>query len=342
MALALGCVRAPNSLPIRVFEYCVKDLRRWFSALYLFTVFEKLANFWQLARLARQLLLVKLVKLKRFAPYLKLPTLWAQNAFLLYSVTESLCLCLNCKPKICVCNADFLIRFCLTTRLAFLKGLSLPPLANALAINRQQVVAYFYYLRLIWTSLADIVCHNQGLTAELSRVKLVSKCYELCLLSSGDCGVYSVLNLFLQYNNVKACCHAVTVPGVSSVQYLNVLLGSLLSSSSNIVSFSNVFDWVCLKRLVALCCVRGSVCAVYNPKACYRRRLLTYVINCGAVTPARLTVSAGKRLCTRFECVSTMFASNANLAIVDMLTIAFVCVNLILFVAYNNALSCVS
>lgn len=84
------------------------------------------------------------------------------------------------------------------------------------------------------------------------------------------------------------------------------------------------------------------MCAVYNPKACYRRRLLTYVINCGAVTFARPTVSAGKRLCTRFECVSTMFAANASLAIVSMLTIAFLCVNLILFVAYSNALSCVS
>ncbi|AHL31073.1 MAG: Cobalamin biosynthesis protein CbiG [Candidatus Hodgkinia cicadicola] len=334
-------MRVPDASPVRVFEYCVKDFKRLLNAFNLFTIFERFVSFRQLARLTRQLTLVEFVKLKRFTPYLKLPTLWAQNTFSLYSVTESLCLRLNCKPKICACSADFLIRFCLITKLTFLKGLSLPPSINALA-NRQQVVAYFYYLRLIWTLLADIVCHNHGLTTELDRVKLVSRRCEFCLLCSGDCGVYSVLNLFLQNNNVKACCQVVAVPGVSSMQYLNIVLGSLLSSSFNTVSFSNAFDWVRLKRFVILCCVRDSVCAVYNPKACYRRRLLTYVINCGAVTFARPTVSAGKRLCTRFECVSTMFAANASLAIVSMLTIAFLCVNLILFVAYSNALSCVS
>ncbi|XXN13675.1 MAG: hypothetical protein AAI902_00355 [Candidatus Hodgkinia cicadicola] len=295
----------------------------------------------QTARLARYLILVKLVRLKRFVLYLESPTLWVYNAFLLYSITESLCLRLNYKPKVCVCCADFLIRFCLITKLTFLKGLSLPPPASAL-VNRQQVVAYFYYLKLIWTLLADIVCHNHGLTEELSRVKLASRCYGLCLLCSGDCGVYSVLNLFLQYNNVKACCKVATVPGVSGMQYLNILLGSLLSSSFNTLSFSNAFDWARLKRFIVLCSVRNSVCAVYNPKACYRRRLLTYAVNCGAVAPARPTISAGKRLCTRFECVSTMFASNTNLVIVNMLAIAFLCINLILFIAYSNALSCVN
>lgn len=86
------------------------------------------------------------------------------------------------------------------------------------------------------------MCHNHGLTTELDRVKLVSRRCEFCLLCSGDCGVYSVLNLFLQNNNVKACCQVVAVPGVSSMQYLNIVLGSLLSSSFNTVSFSNAFD----------------------------------------------------------------------------------------------------
>ncbi|AUG33783.1 precorrin-3B C17-methyltransferase [Candidatus Hodgkinia cicadicola] len=334
-------MRAPSASSIRVFEYCVKDLKRSVCALCLFTIFEKFANFRQSARLVRSLMLVKLAKLKRFVRYVKLPTLWAYNTFLLYSVTESLCLCLNRKPKICVCNTDFLIRFCSITKFAFLKALSLPPSTNA-AVGGQQVVAYFYYLKLIWSLLADVVCHNHGLTTELSRVKLVSRRWKFWLLCSGDCGVYSVLSLFLQYNNVKACWRAVTTPGVSGVQYLNILLGSLLSSSFNIVSFSNAFDWVCLKRFVILCSVGDSVCAVYNPKARYRRRLLTYAVNRGAVACARPTLSAGRRLCTRFESVGTMFAANTSLAIVDMLTIAALCINLILFIAYNNILSCVS
>ncbi|AUI38878.1 precorrin-3B C17-methyltransferase [Candidatus Hodgkinia cicadicola] len=334
-------MRTPSASSIRVFEYCVKDLKRSLCALCLFTIFEKFANFRRGARLVRYLTLVKLVKLKRFVPYIRLPTLWAYNTFLLYSVTESLCLCLNCKPKICVHNADFLIRFCSITKFAFLKGLSLPPSVSVVT-NGQQVVAYFYYLKLIWSLLADVVCHNHGLTTELSRAKLVSKSCELWLLCSGDCGVYSVLNLFLQYNNVKACWRAVATPGVSGAQYLNILLGSLLSSSFNVVSFSNAFDWVRLKRFVILCCVCDSVCAVYNPKACYRRRLLTYVVNRGAVAGACATLSAGKRLCTRFERVGTMFAANARLASVNMLTIAFLCINLILFIAYNNVLSCVN
>lgn len=141
-------MRIPSASSVRVFEYCIKDLKRSLCALCLLTVFEKFANFRQMARLARCLMLVKLVKLKRFVPYVKSPTLWVYSTFLLYSVTESLCLCLNCKPKICVCNTDFLIRFCLITKLTFLKGLSLPPSVNVV-VNRQQVVAYFYYLKLI-------------------------------------------------------------------------------------------------------------------------------------------------------------------------------------------------
>lgn len=86
------------------------------------------------------------------------------------------------------------------------------------------------------------MCHNHGLTEELSRVKLAARCCGFCLLCSGDCGVYSVLNLFLQYNNARACCKVVTAPGVSGVQYLNILLGSLLSSSFNVASFSSGFD----------------------------------------------------------------------------------------------------
>lgn len=75
IALALGCVRSPGVSSIRVFEYCVKDLKRSLYALCLITIFEKFANFVQTARLARRLMLVKLVKLNRFVPYLELPAL---------------------------------------------------------------------------------------------------------------------------------------------------------------------------------------------------------------------------------------------------------------------------
>lgn len=75
VAFALGCVRVPDASPVRVFEYCVKDFKRLLNAFNLFTIFERFVSFRQLARLTRQLTLVEFVKLKRFTPYLKLPTL---------------------------------------------------------------------------------------------------------------------------------------------------------------------------------------------------------------------------------------------------------------------------
>ncbi len=69
---------------------------------------------------------------------------------------------------------------------------------------------------------------------------------------------------------------------------------------------------------------------------------MAYVANYGVVASARLTVSVGARLCTRSERVSTALAVNAGNAAFNMLMTAFACANLMLFIAYNNGLSCVS
>ncbi|XXN13847.1 MAG: hypothetical protein AAI978_00365 [Candidatus Hodgkinia cicadicola] len=106
------------------------------------------------------------------------------------------------------------------------------------------------------------------------------------------------------------------------------------------MSFSNAFDWVSLKRFVISCISAGATNAIYNPKASYRRRLLTYVFNWSGVARLHSIVSVGKQLCTRLEHINTTFGFCANLININMLATVFVCSNTKLCIKHNNALSC--
>ncbi|XXM93372.1 MAG: hypothetical protein AAI946_00345 [Candidatus Hodgkinia cicadicola] len=342
---ALGSANAPRVPSIKLFEYCAKDSARFYNKLCLLTVSRKLINFRiTLAHLPVAVTaLASLTKLRRFAPFLKLPTTYVYSVFRCYGITEPLCLCSDCKPKYSVYSAERLVRVSKLARFVFLKGIGFKlPALNRFAFGKKRVIAYFGCLASIWSLLANSVTYGYGLTAELARVRLALICFEPKLLCSGDCGFYSVLSLFWQCVNVANCCEVIAIPNVSSVQYLNVVLGSVLSLSSSTVSLSSAFGWVSLKRFIVLCITSGVVCAVYNPKARYRQRLLTYIANRSAIDYMRCVLAMGKRLCTRFECIDTTFVSNISLAAVGMLTIVVVCANLVLLIKHRNALNCIS
>ncbi|XXM90192.1 SAM-dependent methyltransferase [Candidatus Hodgkinia cicadicola] len=340
MEFVLGCERLPLSV-LRLFECCVKDLES-FASLRLFTIFKKFANFAPVAACFGALLVaVRLSKLKQYTPFLRFSSLCVKRAFKCYGVTEALCLWLNYRPKYTVCGAGCLVRAISFKKSSFLKGLGFRLLSSVCA-KGSRVLAYFCYAAAAGALLADFVCDNYGLTAERARAKAFLIKPSACLLSSGDCGLYSVSSLVWQLVSVIACCKVVAVPAVSSFQYLNALLGSPLSYNCCVVSFSNIFDWTGLKRFIRSCATCGKVCIIYNPKSHYRRRLLTYIVNCVVATSVYSFVSVGSQLNTRFEYVNSMCAHGVRLTIVSMLTIVFVCTSLLHFIKSNNALNCSS
>ncbi|ATY93507.1 precorrin-3B C17-methyltransferase [Candidatus Hodgkinia cicadicola] len=341
---ALGCVRRPQTSFVKILEYCIKDLKTFSANSYLFTISSKVVNFILIPLILRiPLMEINLAKLNRFSPFLKFPSVWVYNVFKLYSITELLCISSNYRLKFSFYNAEYLIRVGVGTSFSTLKGIGFKA-AKRRRFNKSgcRVLAYYRYLKLLWTRSANIVCNNYELTTESARVRTFLKWRTSCLLCSGDCNFYSVLSLLQQCANVTIYSRVAMLPNVSSAQYLNVLLGSLFSSSCNIMSFSNIFNWIVLKRFIKYCANSCGAQIVYNPKANHRQRLLTYAINNNIVLSVYSTISSGQQLRTRFERVNTKFLCSVRLSIFNMLTIAFMCSKLMLLIKDNNTLNCLN
>jgi precorrin-3B C17-methyltransferase len=144
------------------------------------------------------------------------------------------------------------------------------------ALRRAEVVVgYEGY----FPGIADLVegkaCHALPLTRELERARLAVEhlCAgrTVCVVSSGDPGIYAMAGLVLECvaaEDERLLGDVVIVPGVSAVNAAAALLGAPLGHDFAVVSLSDLLTpWEVIERRLCAAAEADFILALMNPKS---------------------------------------------------------------------------
>lgn len=162
----------------------------------------------------------------------------------------------------------------------------LPPLAMQTLVESELVVGYRAYLEQIQDLLAGKEVHASELTQEVERASLAvsaaSAGRRVCLVSSGDAGIYGMAGLALdlltrstpadqmEQTASEAKCDSFPeveiVPGISALQAAASLLGAPLMHDFAVISLSDrLTPWETIARRLSAAAAADFVVVLYNP-----------------------------------------------------------------------------
>ncbi|WP_065218791.1 MULTISPECIES: precorrin-3B C(17)-methyltransferase [Butyricimonas] len=148
------------------------------------------------------------------------------------------------------------------------------PAVRAAIAQSDVVVGYKYYFNFIRTIIhPGTECIDTGMKKEKDRAALAFEYAEqgktVCVVSSGDAGIYGMAPLVLEMKKEKASPVEVEVlPGISAFQKGAALLGAPIGHDFCIISLSDLMTpWERIERRVEAAASADFVTAVYNPKS---------------------------------------------------------------------------
>jgi precorrin-3B C17-methyltransferase len=137
------------------------------------------------------------------------------------------------------------------------------------------VIGYSGYFAWVADLVDDKECLALPLTQEVERARLAverarqGQC--VCVISSGDPGVYAMAALVLECVSEEELENVTIVPGVSAVNAAAALLGAPLSHDFAVVSLSDLLTpWEVIERRLTAAAQADFVLALLNPQS--RRR----------------------------------------------------------------------
>lgn len=141
------------------------------------------------------------------------------------------------------------------------------------------IIGYKTYTELLGTLVTGKEIISTGMTEEIDRVKLALKKAEegkkVCLISSGDPGVYGMAGLVLELLTKKqmAIIKMEIIPGIIAATACAALLGAPLMHDFAVISLSDLLtDLDLIKRRVELAAKADFVIVLYNPKSKKRNK----------------------------------------------------------------------
>ena len=136
------------------------------------------------------------------------------------------------------------------------------------------VVGYKYYFNFIQSVIhPGTECIDTGMKKEKDRAALAFEYAEqgktVCVVSSGDAGIYGMAPLVLEMKREKASPVEVEIlPGISAFQKGAALLGAPIGHDFCIISLSDLMTpWEKIERRIEAAASADFVTAVYNPKS---------------------------------------------------------------------------
>ncbi|MGM0611833.1 MAG: precorrin-3B C(17)-methyltransferase [Thermodesulfobacteriota bacterium] len=135
------------------------------------------------------------------------------------------------------------------------------------------VVGYPRYIEHIRELTTDKKIVSSGMTRERERcaeaVQLAADGEVVCLVSSGDAGIYGMAGLALEMLEKRDLALEVeVVPGVSASQALAARVGAPLMLDHAVVSLSDILvPWERIEIRLEAVAAADLVCALYNPKS---------------------------------------------------------------------------
>jgi precorrin-3B C17-methyltransferase len=142
------------------------------------------------------------------------------------------------------------------------------------------IVGYNTYLNLIRPIIQDKKIFGSGMRQEISRCKkaweLAKTGKKVCVISSGDPGIYGMAGLLLELSLKEAIDMEIEViPGVSAVNAAASLLGAPLMHDFAMISLSDhLTPWKVIEKRLDLAAQADFVIALYNPKSRERKHHL--------------------------------------------------------------------
>lgn len=161
-------------------------------------------------------------------------------------------------------------------------GLMAPDAATALQ-NATDIVAYPLYLDGLEALTTNATIHPFPLTQERERaaksIELATQGHRVCLLSSGDIGIYGMAPLVFEMLTEKPPFDLQVIPGITAASACASLLGAPLSHDFATLSLSDLLcpkEWI-LHRAAAL--AEGDIVTVlYNVQSKTRQELVYRIL----------------------------------------------------------------
>lgn len=148
------------------------------------------------------------------------------------------------------------------------------PAVRTAIMQSDVVVGYKYYFNFIRSIVRpETECIDTGMKKEKDRAALAFEYAEqghtVCVVSSGDAGIYGMAPLVLEMKRDKASDVEVEIlPGISAFQKGAALLGAPIGHDFCIISLSDLMTpWEKIERRIEAAASADFVTAVYNPKS---------------------------------------------------------------------------
>lgn len=158
------------------------------------------------------------------------------------------------------------------------------PEVSAALSEASDVVGYGLYLELIVDLLGGKRCHTSNLAEEAERVRLAldlaSGGRRVCLVSSGDAGIYALASLVFELLDRENRPHwnrveIIVAPGISALQAAAARIGAPLGHDFCTISLSDLLTpREQIERRLTAAGAGDFVVALYNPVSKRRRDLL--------------------------------------------------------------------
>jgi precorrin-3B C17-methyltransferase len=137
------------------------------------------------------------------------------------------------------------------------------------------VIGYKAYINLISELINTQEVISSGMTRELERCELaLAKALpgrKVCLVSSGDPGVYGMAGIMLEIIKAKDCFARVkveVVPGITAANAAAASLGAPLMHDYVVISLSDLLTpWETIVKRVEMAAKGDFIIVLYNPKS---------------------------------------------------------------------------
>ncbi|MDR2882417.1 MAG: precorrin-3B C(17)-methyltransferase [Alistipes sp.] len=209
------------------------------------------------------------------------------------------------------------------------------PAAISAMSEADAVVGYKYYFQFIAPYVRKgAMCVDTGMKRERERaaeaLRLASEGHRVCVISSGDAGIYGMAPLMFEMARKRdistADLHIEVVPGVSSFQKAAALLGAPCGHDLCLVSLSDLMTpWEVIERRIRAAVEGDFVTAIYNPRSMGRwwqlhRLCELFLAGRAATTPVGWVRQAGRP--DQSVCLTTLADFDPDE--VDMFTVVLI------------------
>ena len=140
--------------------------------------------------------------------------------------------------------------------------------AKEAILNADIIVGYTKYIEMVRDLIGDKEIYQTGMRGEVERCKRaleLSREKDVCLISTGDAGIYGMAGLILE---LKTDEEVVIIPGLTASSAAGSVVGApLMHDNCNIRLSDLMTPYETIKKRVKLAAEGDFIISLYNPKS---------------------------------------------------------------------------